>query len=217
MLVQADAPLPTLSAEVEAAVFRIASEAMSNAARHSRGSRAALRLTAEDGGLQLTVSDDGIGLPAVPREGVGLGVDGSTRAAAVGGHLRVSSPGSGGTVVTGWVSCHRTDPGDGMTVRVLEPPMTIPMFREGLRAMLAGRPNFDVVAAVGSGAEAVALTQQLRPDVAVLDLRMPDGDGIAATAQIRTAVPETRVLVLAHSRDRPRSPVHSPPERTATS
>jgi DNA-binding NarL/FixJ family response regulator len=82
-----------------------------------------------------------------------------------------------------------------MTVRVLVAD-DHPMFREGLRAMLAGRPDFDVVAAVGSGAEAVALTQQLRPNVAVLDLRMPDGDGIAATAQIRAEVPETRVLVL---------------------
>ena len=82
-----------------------------------------------------------------------------------------------------------------MTVRVLLAD-DHPMFREGLRTMLAGRPDFEVVAAVGSGTEAVALAQQLRPDVAVLDLRMPDGDGVAATAQIRAAVPETRVLVL---------------------
>ena len=82
-----------------------------------------------------------------------------------------------------------------MTVRVLLAD-DHPMFREGLRTMLAGRPDFEVVAAVGSGTEAVALTQQLRPDVAVLDLRMPDGDGITATTQIRAAVPETRVLVL---------------------
>lgn len=82
-----------------------------------------------------------------------------------------------------------------MTVRVLLAD-DHPMFREGLRAMLAGRPDFDVVAAVGTGAQAVALAEQLRPDVAVLDLRMPDGDGIAATTQIRGAIPETRVLVL---------------------
>lgn len=82
-----------------------------------------------------------------------------------------------------------------MTVRVLLAD-DHPMFREGLRTMLAGRQDFEVVAAVGSGAEAVALAEQLRPDVAVLDLRMPDGDGTRATAQIRAAVPETRVLVL---------------------
>lgn len=99
--VQADAPLPSLDPQVEAAVFRIASEAMSNAARHSHGSRAVVRLAAQDGGLQLTVSDDGIGLPALPREGVGLGSM-ADRAAAVGGHLQVSAPASGGTLVTGW-------------------------------------------------------------------------------------------------------------------
>ena len=71
-----------------------------------------------------------------------------------------------------------------------------PMFREGLRAMLAGRPDFDVVAAVASGAEAVQMAHQLRPNVAVLDLRMPGGDGVTATAQIRADLPDTRVLVL---------------------
>lgn len=82
-----------------------------------------------------------------------------------------------------------------MTVRVLIAD-DHPMFREGLRAMLAGRDGFDVVAVVGSGREAVTAAEQLCPDVAVLDLRMPDGDGITATAGIRQVSPTTRVLVL---------------------
>jgi DNA-binding NarL/FixJ family response regulator len=71
-----------------------------------------------------------------------------------------------------------------------------PMFREGLRALLVGRPGFDVVAVVGTGAEAVAEAERTRPDVAVLDLRMPSGDGIAATHGIRRVSPATRILVL---------------------
>jgi signal transduction histidine kinase len=101
VVVQADRPLAHLDPQVETAVFRIASEAMSNAARHSHGSRAVVRLVGQDGGLQLTVNDDGIGLPTRLREGVGLGSM-ADRAAAVGGQLQVASAASGGTTVTGW-------------------------------------------------------------------------------------------------------------------
>ncbi len=71
-----------------------------------------------------------------------------------------------------------------------------PMFREGLQTMLHGRPIFDVVAAVGTGTEAVAAAERTQPDVAVLDLRMPDGDGVAATGGILRVSPGTRVLLL---------------------
>ena len=71
-----------------------------------------------------------------------------------------------------------------------------PMFREGLRTMLEGRPAFDVVAVAGTGLEAVAAAERTQPDVAVLDLRMPDGDGVAATGGIRRVSPGTRVLLL---------------------
>ena len=82
-----------------------------------------------------------------------------------------------------------------MSVRVLIAD-DHPMFREGLRMMLAGRPAFEVVAVVGTGAEAVAAAERTRPDVAVLDLRMPDGDGVTATTGVRRGSPGTRVLVL---------------------
>ncbi len=82
-----------------------------------------------------------------------------------------------------------------MTTRVLLAD-DHPMFREGLRAMLQGRATFDVVAVAGTGSEAVAAAEEAQPDVAVLDLRMPDGDGVAATAGIRRVSPATRVLVL---------------------
>jgi DNA-binding NarL/FixJ family response regulator len=71
-----------------------------------------------------------------------------------------------------------------------------PLFREGLRALLDGRPAFDVVALVTTGAEAVAEAERTQPDVAVVDLRMPGGDGIAATAGIRKVSPATRILML---------------------
>jgi DNA-binding NarL/FixJ family response regulator len=71
-----------------------------------------------------------------------------------------------------------------------------PVVREGLRGMLAADPAIRVVAEASSGAEAVVMARRHRPDVVLMDLRMPDGDGVQATAGILAALPGTRVVVL---------------------
>jgi DNA-binding NarL/FixJ family response regulator len=70
------------------------------------------------------------------------------------------------------------------------------MVRAGVRAILASDDEIDVVAEAGDGAEAVALVHKHRPDVAVLDIRMPRMDGLAAAAEIRRTVPDTAVVIL---------------------
>ncbi|MBZ4320960.1 response regulator transcription factor [Streptomyces huiliensis] len=72
-----------------------------------------------------------------------------------------------------------------------------PLIRSGLRVLITGTPDLEVAGEAGDGAEAVRLIQRLRPDVAIMDIRMPGTDGIEATRQIN-ADPEskTRVLVL---------------------
>jgi DNA-binding NarL/FixJ family response regulator len=71
-----------------------------------------------------------------------------------------------------------------------------PVVREGLRGMLAAEPAIQVVAEAASGAEAVVMARRHRPDVVLMDLRMPGGDGVQATAGIIAALPGTRVVVL---------------------
>jgi two-component system sensor histidine kinase UhpB len=91
--------LPQLSPEQEAVVYRVAQEALSNAARHGRPSSVALRLAPSDGGVRLEVMDDGEGFdPSRPTPGTGiLGM--RERAVLVGGRLEVRSrPGKGTTV-----------------------------------------------------------------------------------------------------------------------
>jgi NarL family two-component system response regulator LiaR len=72
--------------------------------------------------------------------------------------------------------------------------------RQGLRAFLASQ-GFDVVAEAGTGEEAARLARKTTPDVAVIDLLMPAGDGFDATLEIRAANPTTQVVILTSHTD----------------
>ena len=82
-----------------------------------------------------------------------------------------------------------------MTVRVLLVDDQT-LFRAGLRTLLSTRPEVEVVGEAGDGQQALQLAAQLRPDVILMDLKMPVLDGVAATRKLRVQQPACRIVAL---------------------
>jgi two-component system response regulator DevR len=64
--------------------------------------------------------------------------------------------------------------------------------RRGVRDLLESEPDIEVVGEAGTAASALARIPALRPDVAVLDVKLPDGDGVSVCREIRSRMPEVR-------------------------
>lgn len=71
-----------------------------------------------------------------------------------------------------------------------------PVVRDGLRSMLSTQPDFRIAGEAANGVEAVQLATRLKPDVILLDLEMPDLDGVSVLAQIRAIDPQARVIIV---------------------
>lgn len=76
-----------------------------------------------------------------------------------------------------------------------------PLFRSALTSILSGNPDLEVVGEVADGREALKICRKLRPDLILMDVRMPQMDGLAATRAIKQEFPDTAVLILTSYED----------------
>ena len=74
--------------------------------------------------------------------------------------------------------------------------MTIPLFREGISALIGNQTDLELVAEASDGREALDQFRRHRPDVTLMDLQMPETSGIDAISAIRGAFPDARIIVL---------------------
>jgi len=210
-----------LDSMAETALFRILQEALSNVSKHAEARKVRVAFESGHQSVTMTVRDWGRGFdlkarPDRPEQGRYVGLPSMReRAALIGGEFQIESgPGKGTTVTVTvpavpqarqpigekrWEVQNMVEPkkanrrsNRGISVLIADDH---PMVREGLRSMLASG-DVTVVGEASTGAEAIERTQELNPEVLLMDVRMPDMDGLAATEIIKDRFPETSVIVI---------------------
>ena len=187
--------------EVERAAYRIVQESLTNVRRHA-GSEASVTVSLEYGPDGLTVRVDDTGAGGDPSTSDGNGIPGMReRAAALGGTLTAGpGPDGAGFRVEAYLPVAPTDdpPTRGVgVIRVLLADDQA-LVRAGFRALLDAEEDIEIVGEAGDGAAAVRLAKATRPDLILMDIRMPHVDGLEATRQIAAdpALADSRIVIL---------------------
>ena len=207
-------PLPPDSQQ---ALFRVAQEALANAARHASAARVALTLAYGEEMVVLTIEDDGVGfhpeLVAARRPdrsgGFGL-ISMNERLRLVGGSLTIESRparASGTRLIASIPYDGRSAPAPAPLPPPTVPPAPVevirvvvvddhPPVRRGIATLLAEQPGIEVVAEGADGEDALRLVESVHPDVLVIDLRMPRLSGVEAIARVVQQGGPTRCLAV---------------------
>jgi signal transduction histidine kinase/ActR/RegA family two-component response regulator len=208
--------------------FRAVQELLFNVVKHAGVKEAEVGLSGSDGSLTVTVRDQGRGFncsileSSATKAGLGL-LSMRERASYIGGSLTIESSPGQGSRFTLTLPCnmdkdtpHQSIPEVGQQLHT-QAAAAITADAEGIRVLFVddhhvmrqaliglfnGQPNIRVVGEAANGREALELTRQLRPDVVVMDISMPEMDGIEATRRIKAELPEVRVLGLSMFEDR---------------
>jgi PAS domain S-box-containing protein len=222
--IRADRRADSPRKDVRTLLFESVRELLFNAVKHAKADRVALELALDaDDQLCITVSDQGIGFDPARLDDRSKAASGGwglfsirERLTLLGGRFEIdSAPGRGTCVrLVAPRGAARDLPGngDGLTLapagcppagdggRRLPGALRIlivddhPTMRNALREIFQERPQLSVVGEASNGFEAIGHAHTLRPDVIVMDVAMPDMNGIEATARIRAELPQIEIL-----------------------
>lgn len=207
-------------------LFRAVQELLFNIVKHSGVDTAQVKVAESDDDLIITVSDPGKGFDTsmletyTPKTGLGL-LSLRERTSYIGGSMAIRSAPGQGSRFTLKVPAKmdranqevlptstekdkspiqlstKTEAG---SIRVLFADDHRVM-RQGLIRLVAGKPNISVIGEAANGLEALDLSRQLRPDVVIMDISMPEMDGIEATRRIKGELPDVGVIGLSMHED----------------
>lgn len=202
-------------------LFRAVQELLFNVVKHAETTNARVTMHRDGEAVVTTVSDDGRGFDTRTVDGSigngGLGIVSlRERASAIGGTLDVAStPGRGSRFtlrVPLRVARSRREHGDPTEPRESEAALDAParsttttrvlfaddhkVIRQALISMISSQPDIEVVGEASNGREAISLADNLLPDVIVMDVSMPEVDGVEATRVIKSRRPGVRIIGL---------------------
>lgn len=190
-------------------LFQSVRELLMNVVKHAGTTEATLTIALQKNVLSLTVSDQGRGFDVTPEQGTtdthfGL-FSIRERMEAIEGTVEITSTPNQGTTASLKLSLAplETATQSDKTLRVSAaqsantPDVRIlmvddhPLVRQGMRGVMDGFQNMHIIGGAADGREAVQLAESLRPDVVIMDVNMPNMDGVEATRLIKQNCPKT--------------------------
>ncbi|MES4784905.1 MAG: hypothetical protein C4294_02795, partial [Nitrospiraceae bacterium] len=220
----------SLNEEVLRVTYQSLQELLCNVLKHARTQQATVSLRRAGRYLHVMVMDTGVGFNAsqkraATREG-GFGLFNiQERLDMIGGHLEIRSVPGHGTQATLMVPLKlraratlrclkplvsdrsRMMPWEEISLRAAESKIRVLLaddhriMREGLRSIIEGQADLEVVGEASDGRTAVEVARETRPDVVVMDVNMPQMNGLEATRQIKADLPEVEVIGLSLHED----------------
>ncbi|MGM1048481.1 MAG: response regulator [Bacillota bacterium] len=177
--------------QVKMTLYRCLQESLTNSVRHGQATIIEVSLQFEPQQTRLEVKDNGSG-SAMIQEGFGLTAM-KERAFSLQGQISIYSEPGDGTAVTCSLPRHTELQGEVIKLLLVD---NEPFIRESLKVILESEKDLSVVGSAASGEEALELCGKFEPDLVLMDLDMPEMDGVAAMRIIKEQRPHIRVVIL---------------------